>query len=175
MSPTRENGQVGVHVITVPRRGSVVPVFPSRDSRLVSLARVQNRPLGTSIACLLLAVNRWPQMMCLVHEPKHCGMFGPLVQVDLICLTVVLVMAMVRLLRLENSRLWVCACLWLSLLVSRKAKLGALALLTSVSAMCDDNLDSLGLVMWLTIRTVRRVPEIDVRALLVVSWRNLLM
>lgn len=71
MSPRRESGQVGVHVITWPRRGTVVLVFPTRSNMLVSLTRVQNRPLGTSIACLLNAVNSWPQIMCLVQEPKH--------------------------------------------------------------------------------------------------------
>lgn len=83
----------------------MVPVFPSRFSILVSLTRVQNRPLGTRITCLLNAVNRWPHIICLVQEPKHCGILGFTVKARLTWVVVVLVTLTVRLVRLENSRL----------------------------------------------------------------------
>lgn len=113
--------------------------------------------------------------MCLVHEPKHCGMFGPEVNSWLTCLNVVLVSLMSRLIRFENSRLSVPTCLVLSLLVKWKEKLGALPLLTSVSAIRGVNDANLGLVTAPTMLTVRPVPVIDLRRELRVTSRNLLI
>lgn len=165
VSPRRDSGHVGVQCITVPRRGSVVLMFPIRVSRLVSLTRTQNRPLGTSIASLFLAVNTWPQTMCLVHEPKHCGMFGPLVKTWLTCLSADRVDLTVCLMLLENSTLCVPRCLLLRDRVSLNEKLGALLLLTSVSAIRGVNLANLGLDTEPTTLTVRPVPVIDLSLL----------
>lgn len=88
---------------------------------------------------------------------------------------VVLVVLTVRLVRFENSTLWVCRCLPLRLLVSANAKLGALPLLTNVSAIREVKLASLGLYTDLTIRTVCRVPLMELSDAPSVTLRNLPM